>query len=136
MNVVIIDSRVFDRSALNRLCDEDPALRVLAVVEDPRAACLALRRCQGEAVVLMGQGLLREAGAPAVAALRRLGDDPRVVMVGVGDPNDLRLEAIRLGADGVLQRDGDGETQLAAIRGEDGAVPRWGREAPSSQLRG
>lgn len=125
VNVVIVDSRIFDRSALSLLCGEDPSLRVIAMVEDAQRARNALARSQGNVVVLVGQGLLRGAGAPIVAALRCSTHNLRVVMVGIGEPNDLKLEAIRLGADGVLQRDGEAATQLAAIRGEAGAVPRW-----------
>ncbi|MDX6593156.1 MAG: hypothetical protein QOJ13_2352 [Gaiellales bacterium] len=136
LNVVIVDSRGFDRLALSLLCREDPALRVVAMAEDLQAACHALSVRKGEAVALVGDRLLRDAGAMVVGSLRLCGGDVRVLMVGVGEEEEMRREATRLGVDGVLQRDGDSVTQLAAIWGATSAVPRWGNDAPLSRPRG
>ena len=124
MQVAILDRRGFDRSALAALCSEDDRLTVVLTGGDATAVVRALR-VDRESVVLVGRTLLREDGPATIALLRRSPADPRVVVVGLGGEDSLMLEAVRVGADGFLERDGDSQGQLAAIHGKWGAVPRW-----------
>ena len=108
-----------------------PDLRVFASVSEIGEAERAIGG-HGDVVVLVGRQLLRAAGPEVVVRLRRSGA-ARVIVVGTGDPERLRLEAMRVGADGVFQRDGEPQSQLGAVHGESGAVPRWLDEPDSSR---
>jgi len=119
--VVIVDRRDFDRLALDVLCQLTPGVIVsgsVATVTD------AVRVLEGASeVVLIGRQLLRVDGPAAVSRLRAAGAG-RVILVGT-DHGGLPAEAVRVDADGVLERDGDGDAQARVLRGELGAVPRW-----------
>jgi len=130
LNVLIVDRRGFDRSALSALCGEDEQLRVVAATDDSAEACQVLSTSFGSSVVLLGRTLVRRDGPDVVTRLRACDPDLRIILVGIGEDQSLRLEAVRIGADGFLRRDGDPSVQLATIRGEDGAVPRWNGEGP------
>jgi DNA-binding NarL/FixJ family response regulator len=121
--VVILDRRTFDRLALQVFCLDQPGMAVAASVDDIADAAAALARMDG-AILLVGRQVVRAADLGVVGRLRRAGAY-RVLLVGTGDPDRLRLEAMRVDADGVLQRDGDLVAQAAALRGEDGSVPRF-----------
>jgi|tagenome__1003787_1003787.scaffolds.fasta_scaffold20986849_10 DNA-binding NarL/FixJ family response regulator len=127
IDTVIIERRHFDAAALRSLCAADPELRVagLSTSLDPDAVRRALRHTSGLAVVLVGRTLLRENGALSVQRLRQAQPYVRIILVGIGEEDALRLEAIRVGADGFLRRDGDVAAQLEAIKGHDGAVAGW-----------
>ena len=119
---MIVDRRDFDRLALDVLCQQTPGISVSATVASVPEAVRVLRG--GGAVVLIGRQLLRVDGPAAVSRLRAAGAE-RVILVGTGNHGRLSAEAVRVDADGVLERDGDGATQAYAIRGQRGAVPRW-----------
>jgi DNA-binding NarL/FixJ family response regulator len=120
--VVIVDRRDFDRLALDVLCQQTPGVSVSATVATVPEAARVLRG--GGAVVLIGRQLLRVDGPAAVSRLRAAGAE-RVILVGTGNHGRLGPEAVRLGVDAVLERDGDAASQAAVLRGEAGTVPRW-----------
>lgn len=122
MHVVIADRRDFDRLALDVLCQQTPGVTVVASVASVADASCVLRG--GGAVALVGRQLLRVDGAAAVSRLRAAGAE-RVIMVGTGNHGGLAVEAVRLGVDAILERDGDPTSQAAVLRGECGTVPRW-----------
>lgn len=122
-SVVIADRRDFDRLALEILCQHHPDVTVVASVSTIPDAVLALARIE-RGVVLVGRQLLSTSGPRSVARLREAGA-VRVVLVGTGEPNQGQLEAMRVGADGALQRDGEATAQLGVLAGESGTVPRW-----------
>ena len=122
-SVVIADRRDFDRLALEMLCQHHPDLAVVASVSTIPDAIRALGRVE-HGLVLVGRQLLATNGPRAVARLREAGA-ARIVLVGTGEPNQGQLEAIRVGADGALQRDGEATAQLEVLAGESGTVPRW-----------
>jgi DNA-binding NarL/FixJ family response regulator len=123
LQVVILDRRMFDRLALQVLCLDQPQLAVAASVDDVAAAVAVVARSDGT-IVLVGRQVVRTAGDGVITRLRRAGAE-RVLLVGTGDPERLRLEAMRMDADGILQRDGEPAAQARALRGDSGAVPRW-----------
>jgi DNA-binding NarL/FixJ family response regulator len=122
MRIVIVDRRDFDRLALDLLCQQTPGVMVTASVPSVPEAARVLRG--GGAVVLVGGQLLRVDGPAAVSQLRAAGAE-RVIMVGTGNHGRLGPEAIRLGVDAILERDGDPASQAGVLRGESGTVPRW-----------
>jgi DNA-binding NarL/FixJ family response regulator len=127
--VVIVDRRDFDRLALDVLCQQTAGVTVSASVASVAEAARVLRA--GGAIVLIGRQLLRVDGPAAVSQLRAAGAE-RVVVVGTSNRGRLSAEAVRVDADGVLERDGDGAAQAYALRGERGAVPRWAGDRGSS----
>lgn len=120
--VVIVDRRDFDRLALDVLCQQTPGVTVAASVASVWDAVHVLRG--GDAVVLIGRQLVRFEGPALVSRLRAAGAQ-RVILVGTGDHGQLLAEAMRVGADGVLERDGDAASQARVLRGESGTVPRF-----------
>ena len=120
--VVIVDRRDFDRLALDVLCQQTPGVTVSASVPSVADGVRALG--SEHAVVLIGRQLLRVDGPESVARLRASGAS-RVILVGTGALDGLRAEAVRVDADGVLERDGDGASLTRVLQGELGAVPRW-----------
>jgi DNA-binding NarL/FixJ family response regulator len=120
--VVIVDHRDFDRLALDVLCQQTPGVIVSASVPSVTDGVCALGR--EHAVVLIGRQLLRVDGPDSVARLRAAGAS-RVILVGTRTTDGLRAEAVRVDADGVLERDGDGTSLADVLHGELGAVPRW-----------
>jgi DNA-binding NarL/FixJ family response regulator len=126
--VVIVDRRGFDRLALDVLCRHTPGVRVSASVPSVTDAVHGLERAAG--VVLIGRQLLRVDGPDSVARLRAAGAR-RVILVGTGTPDALRGEAVRVDADGVLEREGDGAGLARVLHGELGTVPRWAADAPA-----
>jgi len=128
--VVIVDRRGFDRLALDLLCQQTPGVGVAASVASVTDAVGVLGG-GGPVVVLVGRQLLRVDGPDSVARLRAAGAG-RVILVGTGDHGGLRAEAVRVDADGVLERDGDTVSQAAVLRGESGTVPRWVEESAGS----
>lgn len=123
IDVVIADRRDFDRLALELLCDQLPQVVVAASASTVADALRALARVEA-AVVLVGGQLVRTDGPHAVSCLRAAGAI-RIVLVGTADGDQLRLEAMRVGADGVLHRDGEALALLGVLRGVSGTVPRW-----------
>lgn len=122
-SVIIADRRDFDRLALEMLCQHHPDVTVVASVSTIAEAVRALARIE-RGVVLVGRQLLATNGPRSIARLREAGA-ARIVLVGTGEPNQGQLEAIRVGADGALQRDGEATAQLGVLAGESGTVPRW-----------
>jgi DNA-binding NarL/FixJ family response regulator len=111
--VVIADRRDFDRLALELLCAQRTDVVVaasVATVTDAVQALAALRA----GTVLVGHQLALVDGVESVRRLRAAGA-ARVVLVGTGEPERLRREALRIDADGVLQRDGDPVAQLGTL---------------------
>lgn len=119
---MIVDRRDFDRLALDLLCQQTPGVVVAASVGSVSEAVRVL--AAGGAVVVIGRSLLRVDGPASVVHLREAGAE-RVILVGTDDHGRLGAEAVRVGADSVLERDGDAASQSAALRGASGAVPRW-----------
>ena len=126
--VVIIDRRDFDRLALDVLCRHTPGVMVSASVPSVTDAVHGLESQDG--VVLIGRQMLRADGPDSVARLRAAGAR-RVILVGTGTPDALRGEAVRVDADGVLEREGDGASLARVVHGELGTVPRWAPDGPS-----
>jgi DNA-binding NarL/FixJ family response regulator len=127
--VVIVDRRDFDRLALDVLCQQTTGVLVSASLGSVTDAVRVLRG--GGAVVVIGRQLLRVDGPASVARLRAAGAQ-RVILVGTGDHGGLPAEAVRVDADGVLERDGDAESQARVLRGELGCVPRWAGDAQAT----
>ena len=120
--MVIVDRRDFDRLALEILCEQTPGVAVSGSVASVAEAVDALGRVP--AAVLVGRQVLLADGPEVAARLRAAGAE-RVILVGTGDRDRLRVEAMRLDADGFLKRDGDGISQGRVLRGESDTVPRW-----------
>ena len=120
--VVIVDRRDFDRLALDVLCQQTPGVVVSASVGSVSEAVRVL--AGGSAAVLIGRQLLEADGPAPVSRLRAAGAE-RVILVGTGDHGRLAAEAVRVGADGALERDGGVASQAGVLRGESGTVPRW-----------
>ena len=131
--VVIVDRRDFDRLALEILCHQTPGITVSASVASVSEAVRALGRLP--AVVLVGRQALRVDGREATARLRTAGAE-RVIMVGTGNRDQIRVEAMRLDADGFLKRDGDGISEARVLRGESDTVPRWLDDTTDDPPRG
>jgi DNA-binding NarL/FixJ family response regulator len=125
VNIVILDRRAFDRLALRALCEGHADFRVVATAADIDEGERILTNCQGEAIVLVGRLLIPDEGPEKVARLRSANPTARIILVGTGDEDRLRIEAVRVEADGFLRRDGDANDQLEAISGQSSAVPRW-----------
>jgi DNA-binding NarL/FixJ family response regulator len=129
--VVIADRRGFDRLALEVLCQHSPGFEVAASVDDISAALSALGEIRS-GTVLVGSQLLRRDGRSAIARLRSAGAS-RILLVSTGEADHLLTDALRVDADGVLKRDGDVESQLDALNGQSGVVPRW-QDEPEGPL--
>jgi hypothetical protein len=125
--VVILDRRGFDRFALEILCEQAPGVTVAASVANVSEAVGVLARAG--AVVLAGRQALLVEGPEPTARLRAAGAE-RVIMVGTGDRDWIRAEAIRVDADGFLVRNGDGILQAWILHGEAETVPLW-RDEPA-----
>jgi DNA-binding NarL/FixJ family response regulator len=124
--VVILDRRPFDRFALEILCEQTPGISVAASVGNVSEAMRALGR-PGTVVLAGRQALLVDGPEPA-ARLRAAGA-ARVIMVGTGDRDWIRVEAMRVNADGFLMRDGGCALEAGTLRGQSDTVPRWRDEA-------
>jgi hypothetical protein len=124
--VVILDRRPFDRFALEILCEQTPGITVTASVGNVSEAIGALGR-PGTVVVAGRQALLVDGPDPA-ARLRAAGA-ARVIMVGTGDRDWVRVEAMRVNADGFLTREGGCALDAGTLRGQADTVPRWGEDA-------
>jgi DNA-binding NarL/FixJ family response regulator len=120
--VVILDRRPFDRLALETLCEQTPGVTVAATAANMSEAVRALGR-PGTVVLAGRQALLVDGPEPA-ARLRAAGA-VRVIMVGTGDRDWVRVEAMRMNADGFLMRDGGCALEAGTLRGQADTVPRW-----------
>ena len=131
--MAIVDRRDFDRFALEMLCGQTSGITVSASVASVSDAVRALERVP--AVALVGRQALMAYGPGATARLRAAGA-VRVILVGTGDRDQLRVEAMRVDADGFVKRDGDGLSQSRVLQGESDTVPRWLDDAASEHPRG
>jgi DNA-binding NarL/FixJ family response regulator len=131
--VAIVDRRDFDRLALEILCGQTSGITVSASVASVSEAVGALKRIP--AVALVGRQALLAYGPEATARLRAAGAE-RVILVGTGDRDQLRVEAMRVDADGFVKRDGDDLSQTRVLRGELDTVPRWLDDAAGDHPRG
>ncbi len=111
--VVIVDRRGFDRLALEVLCEHAGRVTVAASVATVPEAVRPLE--PGGAVVLIGRQLLLADGRASISRLRAAGAS-RVILVGTGDRDRLEVEAMRIGADGVLARDADTVSQRRVLQ--------------------
>jgi DNA-binding NarL/FixJ family response regulator len=111
--VVIADRRDFDRLALELLCAQRTDVVVAASVATVTDAVKALAELRA-GTVLIGHQLVFVDGVETVRRVRAAGA-ARVVLVGTGEADRLRREGLRIGADGVLQRDGDPVAQLGTL---------------------
>ena len=124
--VVILDRRPFDRFALEILCEQTPGITVAASVGNVSEATRALGG-PGTVVLAGRQALLVDGPEPA-ARLRAAGA-VRVIMVGTGDRDWVRVEAMRVNADGFLMRDGGCALEAGTLHGQADTVPRWRDDA-------
>lgn len=121
--VVIADRRDFDRLALEVLCQHSQEVDIAASVTSVAEAVRAISGIS-KPVVLIGRQLLVADGPQSIDRLRAAGAK-RIIVVGTGEDDLLRPEAVRVGADGALRRDGDATSQLGVLVGRSGTVPRW-----------
>ena len=130
--VVILDRRGFDRFALEILCEQTPGITVSASVATVSEAVRAVGR--PGAVVLAGRQALVVDGPEPAARLRAAGAE-RVIMVGTGDRGWVRVEAMRVNADGFLMRDGGCALDAGTVHGQADTVPRWRDETAGGRSR-
>lgn len=114
-SVLVADDQAMIRAGLVALLSAEPDLRVLAEVEDGRAAVAAVRRRQPD-VVLMD---VRMPGMDGIAAAREIieitGGQTAVIMLTVHDLDEYIYAALRAGASGFLLKDAPPEELVKAV---------------------
>ena len=118
LEVVICDTRAFDRRALAAILGNDPRLHVGVTTEDPVTLVdeLGPPGMRG-AVVILGSRILREHPG-LVNHVRLTQPGARVLVVGVDEPS-LRRLVEACGLDGYVRRNGEIEAISRTVRGFD-----------------
>jgi DNA-binding NarL/FixJ family response regulator len=115
--VLVVDDRVDFRQAFAALLEEQPDLEVAGSVGSLAEARTML---EGVDVVILDRGLPDGDGLELIGPLREANPCARVLAMSATAEMQHPTEAIRAGADGVIDKLGPFEQAFAAIRGEGG----------------
>lgn len=102
--VLIVDDHPAVRSALWRLLESQPGVRVVAAAASVADAAAILIEAR-PAVVLLDISMPGTGGLDAVATLKQLLPETRVVMYSLHDEPAYQRAALREGADGYVVKD-------------------------------
>ena len=115
IRVILADDHAIVLNGLQRLFESDPGFTVVECCRDGRQALAAVRSREADVLVLdmrmperTGLDVLRE----MAAAERRC----RTVLLTAAITDDEVIEAVRLGAQGVVLKESDPETLLECVR--------------------
>jgi DNA-binding NarL/FixJ family response regulator len=117
IRLVLVDDHPVVRAGLRALLEGQPDLTVVGEADGADSAASVVR-ATGPDVVLMDLNLgTGPGGAETTAALRRLPDPPRVLVLTTYDTEADILAAIEAGASGYLLKDAPPEEVFRAVRG-------------------
>ena len=117
IRVILADDHAIVLNGLQRLFDSDGRFSVVECCRDGDQALRAVREHQPDVLVLD----MRMPGLTGLEVLRDLGATPpplpcRTVLLTAAITDDEVLEAVRLGAQGVVLKESDPETLLECVR--------------------
>lgn len=131
VRVLLVDDDPLVCRGLELLLDADPEITVVGSVHDGDAVIDAVHRHFPD-VILMDVRMGRQDGITTTAALGRLSQPPKVIVLTTFDHDDILLRALDAGAAGFLLKTAAPEEIIAAVRnvaaGEGALSPRSARQ--------
>lgn len=131
VRVLLVDDDPLVCRGLELLLDADPQITVVASVHDGDAVIDAVHRHFPD-VILMDVRMARQDGITTTAALGRLPQPPKVIVLTTFDHDDILLRALDAGAAGFLLKTAAPEEIITAVRnvadGEGALSPRSARQ--------
>ena len=131
VRVLLVDDDPFVCRGLELLLESDPQISVVGAVHDGDAVTEAVQRHFPD-VILMDVRMARQDGITATAALSRLPDPPKVIVLTTFDHDDILLRALDAGAAGFLLKTAAPTEIIAAVHsvasGEGALSPRSARQ--------
>lgn len=131
IRVLLVDDDPLVCRGLELILGAGQDISVVGVVHDGDQVVDAVHR-HFPHVVLMDVRMARQDGITTTAALARLPDPPKVVVLTTFDHNDVLMRALHAGAAGFLLKTADPEEIIAAVRdvaaGEGALSPRSARQ--------
>ena len=115
IRVLLVDGHRIVRHALRSLIDSYGGFKVIGETGD-RAGALALAQAEHPDVILMELELGADHVIDFLPDLRAVSSDSRVLILTGSTDTDVHKQAIRLGAHGIVTKDGATDVLLKAIR--------------------
>ncbi len=106
VRILIADGYAMFRDSLRHLLEQEPTFRVVGEARDGREAVDRVEKLAPD-LLLLSQSLPRMSGLAVLQALRSNSAGTRKILVSSGIENKTVVEALRLGAHGILQKDTD-----------------------------
>ncbi len=131
VRVLLVDDDPLVCRGLELLLDADPEITVVGSVHDGDAVIDAVHRHFPD-VILMDVRMGRQDGITTTAALARLNQPPKVIVLTTFDHDDILLRALDAGAAGFLLKTAAPQEIISAVRnvaaGEGALSPRSARQ--------
>lgn len=131
VRVLLVDDDPLVCRGLELLLQSDPGIDVVGAVNDGDAVLEAVHRHFPD-VVLMDVRMARQDGITTTAAIARLHDPPKVIVLTTFDHDDVLMRALDAGAAGFLLKTAAPREIIAAIHdiaaGEGALSPRSARQ--------
>lgn len=115
IRVMLLDDHAVVRHGYRRWIDSEPDMQVVAEAATSAQACEALFR-QPVDVAVVDLSLKGDSGLEAIRRLRERCERLRILVFTMHEQPVFALQALRLGAQGYLTKDGDPQLMLDALR--------------------
>jgi DNA-binding NarL/FixJ family response regulator len=114
IRIFLVDDQAMIRAGFRSLLSEDDRLQVVGDSGDPRAAIDAIGRLRPD-VVLLDISMPGLSGLDAIAMIRKVHPDAKVIMLTHHEGESFVTQALSSGADGYLSKDSDQAELVLAI---------------------
>lgn len=115
ITVMIADDHVLLREGLKQLLELEDDIEVIAQAGDGEEAIEKAQKYNPD-VILLDINMPKINGIEALRRLKDLGTDSKIIMLTIHDDREYLLETMKIGANGYVLKDSDGDSLVKAIR--------------------
>lgn len=115
ITVMIADDHVLLREGLKQLLELEDDIDVIAQAGDGEEVIEKAQKNNPD-VILLDINMPKTNGIEALRRLKDLGIDSKIIMLTIHDDREYLLETMKIGANGYVLKDSDGDSLIKAIR--------------------